>query len=72
MSQYEGFCGGHQNYDCASSSTGVVLMLYRGEEDGGHRQSLPEIGMKPPTPGLADIISHVSQAKHRAAMFVSI
>ena len=45
------------------------LMLYR---EGGHRQSLPEIGMNYPIPGFADIISHVSQAKHRAAMFVSI
>ena len=37
----------------------------------GHNQSLPEIEMKHPNSGLGDIISHVNQAKHRAATFVS-
>ena len=46
------------------------VMLWERVERG-HNQSLPEIGMKHPNSGLADTISHVNQAKHRAATFVS-
>ena len=52
----------------------IMLCRKSGREGGREGEgtiSLPEIEMKHPNSGLGDTISHVNQAKHRAAMFVS-
>ena len=77
MSGYEGKRGNVPHPEECYTRVGWDDLYHalRGRERGrerGHNLSLPEIEMKHPNSGLGDIISHVNQAKHRAAMFLSI